>query len=270
MNLIGIVALRLNHSLSHVIHNYWIDQINSKFQFNKYEIKENEIDEFMDKFKKNKNFKGFNITIPYKEKFINLCDTVSPRARKIGSINLIYKKNNFIYGDNTDVIGFSKCYKSLKLQSPKSVLLIGAGGAARSVLYFLNYKNVEKIDIFASSLKRKQGLSSDFKFRKFVNNTSELDAKYELIINASSAGMAGSKKLNGNILKLVKKAKGVIDIVYNPIQTDLLLSANNFNIKNIGGLKMLLEQAKPSFEKWTSRKVKIDNNLSKEIEAILK
>ena len=269
MNTIGIVALKLNHSLSHVIHNYWISQINMKFQFKKYELKENEIDKIIDKFRKDKKFKGFNITIPYKEKFLNLCDSVSPRARKIGSVNLVYKKNNLIFGDNTDVIGFSRCYKFLKLKNPKSVLLIGAGGAARSVLYYLNYKNVENIDIFAPSLKRKQGLSSDFKFRKFVNNTSKLEAKYELIINASSAGMVGSKRLNRNIFKLVKRSKGVIDIVYNPIQTDLLQSANNFKIKNIGGLKMLLEQAKPSFEKWTNKKIKIDNKLFKKIEAIL-
>jgi shikimate dehydrogenase len=270
MDIIGIVALKLNHSLSHVIHNYWIAQGNTKFQFKKYELKENEIDKFINKFRKDKKFKGFNITIPYKEKFLNLCDSVSPRARKIGSVNLVYKKNNLIFGDNTDVIGFSRCYKFLKLKNPKSVLLIGAGGAARSVLYYLNYKNVENIDIFAPSLKRKQGLSSDFKFRKFVNNTSKLEAKYELIINASSAGMVGSKRLNRNIFKLVKRSKGVIDIVYNPIQTDLLQSANNFKIKNIGGLKMLLEQAKPSFERWTNKKVEIDDKLAKKIEAILK
>ena len=270
MNIIGIVALKLNHSLSHVIHNYWIAQGNTKFQFKKYELKENDIESFIIKFRKNKEFKGFNITIPYKEKFLNICDKVSPRAKKIGSVNLIYKNNNLIYGDNTDVIGFSKCYKSLKIQKPKSVLLIGAGGAARSVLYFLNEKNIEKIDIFASSLKRKKGLLCDFKFRKFVNNTSKLEAKYDLIINASSAGMVGSKKLNRNIFKLVKKSKGVIDIVYNPMQTDLLKNANNFKVKNIGGLKMLLEQAKPSFERWTNKKVKIDDKLAKKIEAILK
>jgi shikimate dehydrogenase len=79
----------------------------------------------------------------------------------------------------------------------------------------------------------------------------------------------GSKRLNRNIFKLVKKSKGVIDIVYNPIQTGLLQSANNSKIKNIGGLKMLLEQAKPSFEKWTNKKVKIDNQLSRKIETIL-
>lgn len=266
MKLVGIVALKLNHSFSHVIHNYWLAQTNTKFLFKKFELKENDIELFMIKFRKNKKFKGFNITIPYKEKFLNLCDRVSPRARKIGSVNLVYKNNNFIYGDNTDVIGFSKCYNSLKIQSPKSVLLIGAGGAARSVLYFLNEKSIENIDIFAPSLKRKQGLSSDFKFSKFVNNTSKLNTKYDLIINASSAGMVGSKKLNRNIFKFVKNSKGVIDIVYNPMRTDLLQNANKFKIKNIGGLKMLLEQAKPSFEKWTNKKVKIDNQLSKKIE----
>ena len=87
MNIIGIVALKLNHSLSHVIHNYWIAQGNTKFQFKKYELKENDIELFMTKFRKNKEFKGFNITIPYKEKFLNICDKISPRAKKIGSVN---------------------------------------------------------------------------------------------------------------------------------------------------------------------------------------
>ena len=82
--------------------------------------------------------------------------------------------------------------------------------------------------------------------------------------------MVNCKKLNRNIFKLVRKAKGVIDIVYNPMQTDLLKNANNFKVKNIGGLKMLLEQAKPSFERWTNKKVKIDDKLGKKIEAILK
>ena len=249
MNIIGIVALKLNHSLSDVIHNYWIAQVNKKFQFKKYELKENDIELFMIKFRKNKEFKGFNITIPYKEKFLNICDRVSPRAKKIGSVNLIYKNNNLIYGDNTDVIGFSKCYRSLKIETPKSVLIIGAGGAARSILYFLNDINIEKIDIFASSLKRKKRLSCDFKFKKFVNNTSKLEAKYDLIINASSAGMVGSKKLNRNIFKLVKKKKGVIDIVYNHMQTELLQTANNFKVNKIAGVKKISEKAKHSFEK---------------------
>jgi len=258
---IGIVASKLGHSLSPDIHNYWSKKTKSKFIYKKFEIKERELENFMKKFIANKNIKGFNVTIPYKETFLKLSDKLSARAKNIGSVNLIYKKNNLIYGDNTDVIGFSKCYTYLRMQKPKSVLLIGAGGAARSILYFLNKKNIENIDVFAQTFKRLKGIRADFVFKNFAKNTSKLKKRYDLIINASSAGMVGSKKLNKNILHLSKKSKGVIDIVYNPSQTDLLKYAIKHNIKCVGGLKMLIEQAKPSFEIWSNKKVKIDSHL---------
>tara|TARA_Y100000768_G_scaffold388445_1_gene384404 strand:- start:2815 stop:3630 length:816 start_codon:yes stop_codon:yes gene_type:complete len=264
--IIGIVAKKLSHTLSPDIHNYWSQKTNAKLKYKKFEIKEKDINKFVIKFRKNKNFKGFNITIPYKESFLNFCDRLSMRAKKIGSVNLIYKKNRLIYGDNTDVIGFAKCYSYLKIQQPNSVLVIGSGGAARSILYHLNNKSIENIDIFAPSLKRKEGLENSFVFKNFVNNINSLKKKYDLIINASSAGMLGKKKLNSNIFKLIKNSKYVIDIVYNPLETEILIQANKYNVKNIGGLKMLIEQAKPSFEKWSNKKVTIDKELFLKIE----
>ncbi len=267
---IGIVALKLNHSLSPSIHNFWSKQLNLKLKYNKYEIKEKNIQKFIHKFKKNIDFKGFNITIPYKEIFMSLCDRVSVKAKKIGSVNLIYKKNRLIYGENTDVVGFEKCYASLKIKTPKTILVVGAGGAARSILFFLNNKKIDNIDVYAPSMKRKRGLESAFNFKKFVNNTSSLRSRYDLIINASSAGMVGKAKLNRNILKLVKKSQGVIDIVYNPTQTTLLNEAKKNDVKNIGGLKMLIEQAKPSFERWSNKKVKVTNELYQILEKKIK
>ena len=259
--IVGIVASKLGHSLSPDIHNYWSKKTKSKLIYKKFEIKEKELEKFIGKFRKNKNLKGFNVTIPYKEIFFKLSDRLSARAKNIGSVNLIYKKNNLIYGDNTDVIGFSKCYSSLRMEKPKSVLLIGAGGAARSILYFLNKKNIENIDVFAQSFKRLKGVRADFIFKNFAKNTAKLKQRYDLIINASSAGMVGSKKLNKNILAIVQKSKGVIDIVYNPTHTDLLKLAAKHNINCVGGLKMLIEQAKPSFEIWANKKVKVDSHI---------
>ena len=258
---IGIVARKLNHSLSPLIHNYWSKVHKNNFVYKKFEIKENKIDLFFDNYKKEKNFIGFNITIPYKEKFINLCDKVSTRAKKIGSVNLIYKQDNKIYGDNTDVIGFEKTFKFLKIKNTKTVLLIGAGGAARAILYFLNKKNIINIDIYASSLKRANNISKNFKFKNFTNNSEHLKNNYDLIINASSAGMSHNNKINRNILKLVKNTKGIIDIIYNPIDTELLIEAKKHNKKAIGGLLMLIEQAKPSYEIWTRKKIKLDDKI---------
>ena len=258
---IGIVAKKLNHSVSPLIHNYWAKKNNDNLIYKKYELQEKNINNFFYNYTRDKRFVGFNITIPYKENFIGFCDKVTTRAKKIGAVNLIYKKNKMIFGDNTDVIGFRKTFNSLKIKSTKSVLLVGAGGAARATLYFLNKRSIKNIDIFATSKKREENLKKKFKYNRFLIKSSHLRKKYDLIINASSAGMNKSNKINRNILNLVKKAKGVIDIVYNPIDTDLLKRAKKHDIKFSGGLKMLVEQAKPSYEKWSGNKIQIDRKI---------
>ena len=259
-NTIGIVAEKLGHSLSPYIHNYWSKKYKKNFKYEKFELKEKDLKKFFQSYKKNKKFKGFNITIPYKTNFISLCDRITSKAKKIGSVNLVYKKNNLIIGDNTDVIGFEKCFKLLN-KIPTKILLIGAGGAARAVLYFLNKKNIENIDVFATSLTRKEDICKDFIVSSFVSKTNLLNSKYDLIINSSSGGMIGKSALNRNILKLVNRAKGIIDIVYNPEMTTLLKQAQKNNVPYVGGLTMLIEQAKPSFEKWTNTKIKIDDQI---------
>ena len=166
-----------------------------------------------------------------------------------------------IYGDNTDVVGFRKIFNLVKIKKTKTVLLIGAGGASRAILYFLNKKNIENIDIFATSFRKRHGLSKNFNFKNFTNRTTLLKKRYDLIINASNAGMIHGNKMNRNILRLVKKSKGVIDIVYNPHETDLLKEAKKHNIKSLGGLIMLVEQAKPSFEIWSKKNIEIDDKI---------
>ncbi|MDB0031792.1 shikimate dehydrogenase [Alphaproteobacteria bacterium] len=260
-NIIGIVAEKLGHTLSPYIHNYWSNKYNKNFKYKKFALKEKDLKKFFQTYKKNKKFKGFNVTIPYKTNFISLCDKITSKAKKIGSVNLVYKKNNLIIGDNTDVIGFEKSFKLLNKISTKNVLLIGAGGAARAVLYFLNKKNIENIDVFATSLTRKEDICKDFTISNFVTKTKFLNSKYDLIINSSSGGMVGKSPLNKNILKLVDSAQGIIDIVYNPEMTALLRRAKKTNTPYVGGLSMLIEQAKPSFEKWTNTKIKINEEI---------
>ncbi len=260
-NIIGIVAEKLGHSFSPFIHNYWCRKYNQNLKYQKFEISEKNLVKFFQNFKKNKKFKGFNVTIPYKTNFITLCDRITPKAKKIGSVNLVYKRNNLIIGDNTDVIGFEKSFKQLKNIPQKKILLIGAGGAARSILYYLNKKKIKNIDVFATSLRRKEDICNDFSIKNFVRKTSLLRTKYDLIINSSSGGMIGKSPLNRKIIKLVDSAKGIIDIVYNPETTPLLNRAQKNNIPFIGGLTMLVEQAKPSFEKWSKLKIEVDDQI---------
>ena len=257
----GIVAEKLSHSLSPTIHNYWLKQNKIIAAYKKRELNLADIDPFMEKFKNDNQYLGFNVTIPYKETFFQYCNKVTKRAKKIKSINLIYKNNNNIIGDNTDALGFKKTYQKLKVKNVKNVLLIGAGGAARAVLYTLNEKSIENIDIFTRTLNRKKSISSDFKIKKFTNKTSNLRKKYDLIINSSSAGMLHQDKMKKAILKLVPRAKYIIDIVYNPLLTELIIEAHKNNIPCMNVLTMLVEQAKPSFEKWFKKSAQINQSL---------
>jgi len=266
---IGIVAEKLSHSLSPIIHNYWmkINKIDAEYVC--HEIKPNEINQFYKDFKKDNNFLGFNVTVPYKENFFRICDNINDRAENIGSINLVYKKNKKIYGDNTDYIGFAKTYKKLVKEKINKILLIGAGGAARSILQFLNDENINQIDIFTRSLNKKKTLSKSM-FNNFIIDSKELRSKsYDLIINASDAGMLGRKNLASNVYKLVSNTSYVIDIVYNPMRTKLIDIAKANNVSHDGGLGMLLEQAKPSFEAWFKTEILISQYLRNKLKSAL-
>ena len=263
---IGIVAEKLSHSLSPIIHNYWMKIHKIEAEYVCFEIKPNEIDQFYKDFKKDDNLLGFNVTVPYKENFFRISDNLQDRAKNIGSVNLVYKKNKNVYGDNTDYIGFAKTYKKLVTKNVNKILLIGAGGAARSILQFLNDEKIKQVDIFTRTLNKKKILSRTMKFDNFYIDSKEIRNKhYDLIINASDAGMLGRKNLASNIYKLVPNTSFIIDIVYNPIRTKLIETARANNVPNDGGLGMLLEQAKPSFEAWFNTKVAINQYLKNKL-----
>ena len=263
---IGIVAKKLSHSLSPIIHNEWIKKNNINAEYICFEIKESELQSFYDEFKRDKNFLGFNVTVPYKENFFHMCNNISKQASSIGSLNLIYKKNNLIYGDNTDYIGFAKTYKKIINKKIQSTLLIGAGGAARSVLKFLNDQKIEHIDILARTKNKKRSLSEIMKFENFYTETNNVkEKKYDLIINASDAGMKNKKQLDKEIYKLIPLASYAIDIIYNPLSTKFLKVAKKAQTPHIGGLNMLLEQAKPSFDRWFGSNVEITKNLESKL-----
>ena len=179
------------------------------------------------------------------------------RVKKFLNINLEHELE-YICEPKIDGLSLNLTYKNGNLITAATR---GDGKIGENVT-----ENIKNIDIFAPTLKRKLGLEQSFKFKNFVNKTTKLNKKYDLIINASSAGMVGKPKLNRNILSLVANAKYIIDIVYNPTMTDLLKRAS-FNDKDyIGGLKMLIEQAKPSFEIWTGKSIKIDKEIYKKVE----
>mgnify|MGYP002001972734 CR=1 FL=1 len=146
-----------------------------------------------------------------------------------------------------------KVNKNQNSLSPHTVAMAMIGGAHIHIDY--SSPSVRNRIIFGGLLAFNEVWQSG------AHNATWIESDYDLIINASSGGMIGKPPLNRNIIKLADEAKGVIDIVYNPEMTSLLNRAKRNNMPFVGGLTMLIEQAKPSFEKWSKSKIKVDDKI---------
>ena len=199
----------------------------------------------LDNFFNNIDYDFINVTIPYKEKVLKYLDIISPDVKKIGACNLIKCENGKLIGLNSDYLGFIEAikYHNIDLNN-KKVLILGTGGAEKAISYALsNYKCV--VDRASRSGK---GISYD-KINSHMND-------YDVIINATPNGMYPN--INDDLLINLdnfNKLNVVIDIIYNPFRTKLLIEASNRNIKTINGISMLVYQALISYPN-------LDNNTS--------
>tara|TARA_B100000686_G_scaffold351311_1_gene449740 strand:- start:27406 stop:28260 length:855 start_codon:yes stop_codon:yes gene_type:complete len=270
---IGIIGSSIQYSLSPTIHEYWMNENKIKGKYKIYDLKEEELKNFIKNIH-NKNIKGLNVTIPYKKKIIDFIDEISLEAKIIGAVNtLIIKKNGKIYGDNTDAKGFINNLESIRpdwKERKDPIVILGAGGAARAIIYSILKKNKSNIRIINRNKDRAKKLIYDMKKIfpdtnfEYYNHYGKALKKASFLINASSLGMIGHPKLNIN-LEVMNKSSIIYDIVYSPLETNLLKQAKKLNFLTIDGLGMLLEQAAPVFNAWFNKKVCVNEELRKKV-----
>ncbi len=211
---------------------------------------------------------GINVTIPHKEAVVSLLDQLSPEAKGIGTANVILVKNGKTQGHNTDGEGFLVSLRKELKVSPKnkSVFIVGAGGAAKAVVYVLareGAKSVILVDVLHERAK-KLALKIAREFPRCNTQSipylkSRIDEEAlnaDILINATPIGM---KKNDPCIvsLKALHKDLSVYDLVYNPSETKLLKEAKKKGLKASNGLGMLLYQGVLSFELFTGKKAPI-------------
>jgi len=225
----GLIGKKLKHSYSKVIHQ--------KLQNKKYNLIElNSLDSFF----QDKKFKGINITIPYKSEVIDYCDILSETAIKTGSVNSIVNNEGILYGYNTDYDGllFMLEYNNIYLEN-EHVLILGNGSTSRTIQTLCFDKNSKKIVVSA-----RNPLENELNFSELKNQQN-----ISVIFNATPVGMYPNNNKSLEIdLSFFPNLKVVIDLVYNPLETKLLLSARERNIKTVNGLLMLVHQAVKSSE----------------------
>lgn len=237
-----LIAKKLGHSFSKLIHNALSD-----YSYEYKELEETELDGFF----KEKDFDGLNVTIPYKETVIDYLDFISPEAEKIGAVNTVVNRRGKLYGYNTDYYGFLYQVKESGAEiSGKDVVILGRGGAAKTVSCVCS-------DMGAKSVR-------------FLTRDSNPEEFYDgqIVVNATPVGMFPDTGKSVVDITKFTKCEAVLDLVYNPANTKIILDAKKMGIKTSNGLGMLVAQAKKAGEIFTDCEipdVKIDE-IKKEIE----
>ena len=231
----GLLGQKLGHSYSPAIHGMLAD-----YDYQLFEREPEQLEDFL----KNGPWDGINVTIPYKKAVLPYCAELSDTARRIGSVNTIVRRpDGSLYGDNTDAYGFESLVRKSGIQvQGKKALVLGSGGASVTVVAVLKMLGAESVTVISRG-------GED----NYDNLPKHADAR--IIANTTPVGMYPNNGQAAVDLAQFPQCEGVLDVVYNPARTALLLQAEKLGIPCAGGLYMLVAQAKRSSELFTGRSI---------------
>lgn len=258
----GVIGYPLSHTLSPVIHGHWLSAYGIDGAYDAIEIHPDDLKSRIMEIRAN-GYRGINVTLPHKETIKNLCTTLTRDAEMIGAVNtVIFHENGEIEGRNNDAYGFiTHARHTVPDLNIKRAMVLGAGGAARAILFALKQARAQDILITNRTIDRAENLAEEFDARVVEWNDKEnyLD-QIDFLVNTTSCGMVGQPKLD---ITLQNAASNLIvyDIVYKPLLTDLLKDAQARNLRIITGLGMLLHQAAPAFQSFYGHDATVDHAL---------
>jgi len=248
-----VIGHPVSHSRSPLIHGYWLREHKIDGEYVREDVPPAEIGSFLDRL--GETYVGANVTIPYKEAAFAKLKHSDPVARALGAANTLWFENGALSGTNTDVHGF---LAHLDASLPgwdrrtETALVLGAGGASRSIVYALLERGLAQVLIANRTRARAEAVAVRFGPRVTVTDLSSISkalATADLLVNTTSLGMKGQPPLELDLVPL-KQTAAVYDIVYVPLETPLLAAARARGNPVVDGLGMLLHQAVPGFERW--------------------
>ncbi len=250
----GLLGKSLGHSFSKDYFTKKFSTLNLDHIYQNIEL--DNIAEIIPFVKKNKNLKGFNVTVPYKEEIIPFLDEIDSVAKEVAAVNTVkIYENGMLKGFNTDVIGFESLLETTRLQDYKTTsderaLILGSGGASKAVQYVLKKKN---IPFRIASRGFQLGVRSEELGVSYEEINSSGFSPYSVIINTTPVGMFPNVN---ECLELpystIEKRHVFIDLIYNPEETLFLNKARLKGASTYNGMKMLHEQAEAAWEIWNN------------------
>ncbi|MDQ0204193.1 shikimate dehydrogenase [Pectinatus haikarae] len=256
---LGVIGYPIHHSLSPVIQNTALQSMHLDYAYIAMPVRENELEAAV-KGLKALNFTGFNITIPHKINIIKYLDEIDQSASLIGAVNTVLIKNDRLYGYNTDYEGFISAFQSVKFTLKRiNTVVLGAGGAARAVIYGLLHAGVGSVHIAARNAEKAKKLANDFKELGNISSSDwnekmfqEILPKTDLLVNTTPLGMdMYIDKMPPVDITMLPSNAFVYDIIYTPEKTKLLVEAEKYGYTVLNGEYMLAGQGAAALEKWS-------------------
>ena len=253
----GIVGYPLEHSVSPQMHNAAFKASAVRGTYLKWVTMKDELEDLLDMVDA-LGVRGFNVTIPHKEDIVPLLDRIDPAAERIGAINTVVNEGGTLIGRNTDMVGVERTFERNGVDpKDKKALVLGAGGASRSVLSYLSSKGAE-IDITNRTMGKAESLAKSFDGVSAVGKRVVEEKQYDIVVNCTPLGMKGFPQESPVAPHVLREGQFVMDTVYNPTVTPILAEASRKGAKAVNGKDMLIYQALASFELWTGKAADYD------------
>jgi len=259
------------HSRSPLIHHYWLHKLGIAGGYTIEAVPPEELAGFVAHLDR-RGFVGANVTIPHKERVLELAEP-DERARAVGAANTLWYENGILRATNTDVEGF---ISNLDAAAPgwdhtDRAVVLGSGGSARAVVFGLLERGIGRVHVVNRTVARAQGLADQFGSGVMAENWERVGALLPLaglLVNTTSLGMHGQPPLELDVDLLSQQAV-VADIVYVPLETPLLAAARARGLRSADGLGMLLHQAVRGFQLWFGERPQVSQELRALVEADL-
>ncbi|MCB2072767.1 MAG: shikimate dehydrogenase [Novosphingobium sp.] len=248
-----VIGDPIAHSKSPLIHNFWLEKLGIDAEYRACHVRPDELADYLSRRRGDTRWRGCNVTIPHKEAIARLVDELAPAASAVGAVNAVVRKGDAnLFGTNTDVDGVAEAIAGIEL-ARRHAVVIGGGGAARAAFACLADAGCASVTVLARTIGKASraaeecGLSA--KVEPFAADSGVIGGA-SLVINATQLGMVGQDPMPDFVLReLAAMQPGglVFDMVYAPLETELLKTAGRLGIGTADGLTMLIGQAATAF-----------------------
>jgi shikimate dehydrogenase len=269
-----VIGWPVEHSRSPLIHRYWLEQYGIDGAYEKEALRPEDLAQFLGALGAS-GYAGCNVTLPHKEAALRAADSADDAAVAIGAANTLWlDAGGRLHASNTDAYGFMTNLEAEARgwnRDKRPVVVLGAGGAARAILHGLLHAGASRIVLTNRTRSRAETLAKEFGPLVSVVDWPDRNralAGCGLLVNATSLGMTGKEKLDIDLAALPKDAV-VADIVYSPLETELLAAARARGNRMVDGLGMLLYQAVPGFAHWFGIRPEVTPELRAHVAASL-